>query len=379
MLLLHSLLTTLLLALTSSPFTQAAPQQRNRGGGGGGGGGRNRNGGNNNNRVTQTPQQQASATPQGISLATDNTSTILDTTVRVSSVPVRVKISAPAALFQPASNVPGAASLSKRQNQNLPGLHVLLHGDGGQSFFDFPNQDPRNTNLLGVTILAPSENLLWGTRAGPPAGLTRVDGEADALLVRDLVKEILPQLVSFDPSNVFFSGVSGGALLLSGFFMPAHLSEFSAQAAGGGVLLMCGAMPPQVDVVGGAAFATARIHYQTTRNELALLQEAIPAAIRAYEDIAATEGIGAGEVGVLQTVDGTPNGGHCEFDEQGFVSGIQLVVDSFGEIMLPGASGVVQGIDAVTVLTPVVGNEDVEFVGANANAVGRRGDDDLMI
>lgn len=31
----------------------------------------------------------------------------------------------------------------------------------------------------------------------------------------------------------------------------------------------------------------------------------------------------------LQTADATPNGGHCEFDEQDFVSGVQLLQDKY--------------------------------------------------
>ena len=217
-------------------------------------------------------------------------------------------------------------------------------------------------NLLGVVILAPSENLLWGQRAGPPSGLSRDDGAADSLAVRDLIRDVLPQMVAFDPTNIFFTGVSGGALTLSGFFMPAHLAEF----AGTGVLLMCGALAPQVDVVDAEAFAAnTKIHFQSTKDELVSLQGAIPEAIVAFENIAAGVGLSARQIGQLQTVDNTPNGGHCEFDEQGFVSGIQLIADNFANIM-QGGDGAVQGIDAATVLTSVVGNEDVQFAAAAA-------------
>ena len=66
------------------------------------------------------------------------------------------------------------------------------------------------------------------------------------------------------------------------------------------------------------------------------------------------------EIGALQTVDNTPRGGHCEFDELGFVSGIQLIADNFANIM-QGGDGVVLGIDGGSVLTSVVGNEDLVF------------------
>ena len=62
----------------------------------------------------------------------------------------------------------------------------------------------------------------------------------------DLITGVLPQVLSFDSSSVFFTGVSGGSLLLSGFYLPAH----GATVAGNGVLLNCGALAPQVAVAG---------------------------------------------------------------------------------------------------------------------------------
>jgi len=345
-----------LLLLLPSLLVHAAPQQRNRNGGGTNGG-RGR-GGAGGRQTSTTPQQQAASVPEGVSTATDG-STILDTTALVDGVNLRFKVSAPSSLFTTASNVTGARA--RPGSTSRAGLNVLLHGDGGQSFFDFPNQAVQG-NLLGVVILAPSENLLWGQRAGPPSGLSRDDGAADSLAVRNLILDVLPQFVAFDPANVFFTGVSGGSLTLSGFFMPAHLSEF----AGTGVLLMCGALAPQVDVVNQEAFAgNTKIHFQTTKGELASLQGAIPDAIVAFENLAAGAGLSAAEIGQLQTVDNTPVGGHCEFDEKGFVSGIQLIADNFASIM-QGGDGRVDGINAATVLTSVVGNEDVQFDTAAA-------------
>ncbi|KAK3365205.1 hypothetical protein B0T24DRAFT_428140 [Lasiosphaeria ovina] len=307
----------------------------------------------------QTPQQQAAAIPQGISQATDG-STILDTNATVNGLNLRFKISGPASAFTTASGVAG--SKARARAAGTLGLNILLHGDGGQSFFDFPNQAVQN-GLMGVVVLAPSEQLLWGQHAGPPAGLSRVDGVADAQAVADLVSTVLPQLVAFDPAQLFFTGVSGGSLTLSGFFIPAQLAQFAAP--GTGVLLMCGALEPQVDVVNASAFAgTSRIHFQSTQQELALLQPAIPAAIAAYEAEARAAGLSDAQIGLLQTVDNTPDGGHCEFDEQGFSSGIQLIADNFASIM-QGGDGAVEGINAPTVLTSVVGNEDLQFSGAS--------------
>jgi len=336
---------SLFLLVASSVLVHGAPQQRNRNGNGQG-----------DNTASQTPQQQAATVPQGISQATDG-STILDTTATVNGVDLRFKVSAPANLFTTLTNVTGASARPNSASQ--AGINVLLHGDGGQSFFDFPNQAVQG-GLLGVVVLAPSENLLWGQRAGPPSGLSRDDGAADSLAVRDLIRNVLPQVIAFDPTNVFFTGVSGGSLTLSGFFMPAHLAEFS----GTGVLLMCGALAPQVDVVDAESFiGNTKIHYQTTKDELASLQQSIPEAIVAFENIAVDAGLNAQQIGQLQTVDVTPNGGHCEFDELGFVSGIQLVADNFANI-LQGGDGAVQGIDVPTVLTSVVGNENPQFAVA---------------
>ncbi|KAJ0123512.1 hypothetical protein J7T55_011977 [Diaporthe amygdali] len=335
--------------LTIFGDVQAVPQTRGRKGG-------NRNGGG---ATQQTPQQQAAAIPQGISQATDG-STILDMTATVNGLDLRFKISAPADQFTTASGVQGATQQPGAQGAN--GINVLLHGDGGQSFFDFPNQAVQQ-GLMGVVVLAPSEQLLWGQSQGQPQGLSRVDGVAHSQAVNDLMQQVLPQMVAFNSSNVFMTGVSGGSLTLSGFFVPAHMANF----AGTGVLLMCGALPPQVDFNNSAAVAgTTKIHFQSTQQELTTLQDAIPQAITAYEQLATGAGLNAQQVGALQTVDNTPNGGHCEFDEQGFSSGIQLVSNNFASIM-QGGDGAVQGINTQTVLKSVVGNENVKFAAANGN------------
>jgi poly(3-hydroxybutyrate) depolymerase len=155
---------------------------------------------------------------------------------------------------------------------------------------------------MGVVILAPNRNRFWGGGSG----LQRTDGVAHAAAVNTLIQQQLPQDVTFDPTKVFFTGVSGGSLLLSGFFMPAFGASYKT-----GVLLNCGALVPQVAVVDAATLAaTTRIHYQSTQNELALLQPAIPAAVKAYEALAQNAGLSSAQIAALQTVDATPVGGH---------------------------------------------------------------------
>lgn len=236
---------------------------------------------------------------------------------------------------------------------------MLLHGDGGQSFFDFPNQAVQN-GLAGAVVLAPDPNLFWGGGSG----LDRTDGVAHSQAVADLIATVMPQVLAFNSSKVSFTGVSGGSLMLSGFFMPAHMAQFAAAGQESQVLLNCGGLEPQVDVSAdnAAALAATRVHFQSTQQELAELQPAIPAAIQAYEQIVTDAGLDAAAVGALQTVDNSPNGGHCEFDEQDFVSGVQLMADSFSAVV-GGGDGVLVGTN-VNVLNPVVGNEDLAFAAA---------------
>jgi len=252
-------------------------------------------------------------------------------------------------MFTAASGVTGAAA---QPGQTGPmGINVLLHGDGGQSFFDFPNQAVQR-NLMGVAVLAPDPNLFWGGGQG----LQRTDGVAHAQAVSDLVTTELPKMMAFNQSQVFFEGVSGGSLLLSGFFVPAQMAKFQ----NAGVLFNCGGMPPQVDFVQADAVMRSTVfHFQSTQNELMLLQGSIPPAIKAYEALATGAGLSVDQVGAMMTVDNTPVGGHCAFDGQGFVSGVQLMASSYGNIVQPGGSGMVQGIGNVK--KGVVGNENLSF------------------
>ncbi|RDL42397.1 Uncharacterized protein BP5553_02376 [Venustampulla echinocandica] len=304
-----------------------------------------------NTATSNTAAAGAAAAAGKISTATDG-STILDKTVTIDGLSIRYKISAPADQFTAASGVTGGTAAANAAGAN--GLNVLLHGDGGQSFFDFPNQAVQN-NLMGVVVLAPNKNRFWGGGSG----LERTDGVAHAAAVNTLIQDQLSKDVAFDPANVFFTGVSGGSLLLSGFFMPTFGATYQT-----GVELNCGALTPQVAVVDGAnMIANTKFHFQSTQDELASLQPAIPEAISAYEKLATSAGLTAAEIGALQTVDNTPNGGgHCGFDGKGFVSGVQLMATNFANVMSADATGEVTGIG--NVLNTVVGNEALQFSSA---------------
>lgn len=179
------------------------------------------------------------------------------------------------------------------------GMNLLLHGDGGQSFVDFPNQAIQN-NQMGVVVQAPNQKLFWGGGSG----LERTDGVAHSAAVNSLIQDQLPQDVAFDKANVFFTGVSGGALTMSGFFLPAFGASYAT-----GALLNCGALEPQIPVVDANTLATKmKIHFQSTKDELTLLQDAIPASVKAYEKLATDAGLTADQIGALQTVDNTPVG-----------------------------------------------------------------------
>ncbi len=300
---------------------------------------------------TNVAAAAAPSSTGGITTATDG-STILDKTVQIkyvndpdrlnlsdtnSGLSIRYKISAPANQFTAASGVKGASA--EANTTGTAGLNVLLHGDGGQSFFDFPNQAVQD-NLMGVVVLAPNKKLFWGGGSG----LQRTDGVAHAAAVNSLIQNQLSQDVAFDPTNVFFTGVSGGSLLLSGFFVPAFGAQYKT-----GVILNCGALVPQVNVTDSNTLATSmKIHFQSTRDELALLQPAIPEAIAAYEKLATDAGLTADQIGALQTVDNTPNGGgHCGFDGKGFVSGVQLMATNYANIMGHNTRGEVTAIGRV--------------------------------
>ncbi|KAK2055617.1 hypothetical protein LY76DRAFT_648253 [Colletotrichum caudatum] len=297
----------------------------------------------------ETPAEAANRVPLGMTKSKDGSSIILDTTESVNGLKIRFRVSGPAGEFTTASKVPGGGKTTGAPGDL--GLNVLLHGDGGGSFFQMPNQGVKN-GLAGVAVLAPDDNLRWGGGMG----LGRVNGKAHAKAVNDLVMQVLPKYLAFNASNVYFTGISGGSLLLSGYFVPAHIGNF----AGGGVFLGCGAMAPRVKVSADSAGALAStpIHYQSTQKEQKGLMMSIPEAIGAYKAVLEDEGLKADEIDRLQTADNTPDGGHCVFDGRGFDSGIQLMIDNYAAIMqggdgdVPGVGNVLKGVASYNLTYP---------------------------
>ncbi|KAI9851585.1 MAG: hypothetical protein M1838_003297 [Thelocarpon superellum] len=302
------------------------------------------------------PPQVPASDPTGndpISQASDG-SLILDKTSNAGGFALRYKISGPAAQFSTSSQVPGATQAESAAGTF--GLNVLLHGDGADSFDTFPNQAVQS-NLMGVVIRTPDPGLHWG---GGTGNLTRPDGVSHSAAVDDLIQnQILPTQVAFNKSQVYFTGVSGGSLTLAGFFVPAFMNKYRT-----GVLLNCGALPPQTQY--GVEFVdpddvmkTTVIHYQSTKQELDDLRPAIPAAITEYERLARNAGLSDAQINAMQTVNNEPNGGHCAFDGQTFDGGVQLMANSYANVILPGGNGQVAGIGNVK--TGVVGNENLAF------------------
>lgn len=100
-----------------------------------------------------------------------------------SGLPIRYRVSGPASQFIAGSGIQGATAAAGQAG--TMGINVLLHGDGGQSFFDFPNQAVQQ-NLMGVVALAPDPNLFWGGGSGA----NRVDGVSHSAAVNALITQV---------------------------------------------------------------------------------------------------------------------------------------------------------------------------------------------
>ncbi|KAF9457418.1 hypothetical protein BDZ94DRAFT_1273229 [Collybia nuda] len=300
-------------------------------------------------------KQKNTKAATGATQATDG-STIIDKKVVINGLTMRFKVSAPA------SELVGAAGAGATGATGKLGINVLFHGDGGQSFFDFPNQGVNN-GIMGVALLSPDPQLRWGGfDPNDNTGLVRPDGPAHSAAVNQLLTTELPKVVNFDPTQIFMEGVSGGSLLLSGFMLP----TFGASLAVPGAVMGCGGLPPQVAVQGD--LSKTRIHWQSTTDELPELQTSIPQAITAYETLASKAGLSTAQINQLQTADASPNGGHCEFDQKDFVSGVQLLSDNYADILAGGAT-----LNGVAVTNGVVGNEALFSRAQTAGASANRG------
>lgn len=279
----------------------------------------------------RTPRASIPA-PVANAVAQDGTP-IIDKTVTINGLVLRYKIAVPA------------------QSDTKLGLNVLLHGDGGDSFADFPNANVQN-GLMGVVVLAPNDKLLWGGQS--TRTVQRPDGVAHATAVDALIRDELSKVANFDMANVWFSGVSGGSLLLSGFFMPMFMSRYKT-----GVMLMCGGLSPPEGRAGLTStldqetIQKMRIHWQSSTAELTSLKQTIPPAITYYETMARKAGLKDAAINVKQTADATPTGGHCAFDNKAFTSGIRKFTTSWAAVMT--GDGQAAGIGAVN--KGVVGRE----------------------
>lgn len=302
--------------------------------------------------VSAIPQRGAKSARAGISSPQPNAkapdgSTIIDKEVTINGLQLRYKVSAPTSVIL--NGQPAQSSEKARM-----GLNVLLHGDGGASFEAMPNSNVQG-NLIGVVILAPNTALLWGGQS--TNAVPRPDGVAHATAIHQLIQEQLPTVIDFDPNQVWFSGVSGGSLLLSGFFVPMFMSKYKT-----GVMLMCGGMSPPTNRAGltttldNATLSGMRLHWESSQQELSSLKMTIPAGIQYYESAARqVAGMSDAAIDLKQTADATPTAGHCAFDGKGFNSGIQMVSDSWSRVMQEGGDGQVKGIGMVS--KSVVGRE----------------------
>lgn len=289
----------------------------------------------------------------GPATATDG-STIVENQVVINGLNMRFKVSAPTTEL---------VSTAGAKNGTL-GVNILFHGDGGTSFFDFPNQGVKG-GLMGVALLSPDPGLRWG---GSGRNLQRPQGVAHSAAVNQFITTELPKIVNFDKSKIFMEGISGGAIMLSGHTIPA----FGASLGVKGVIMGCGGTAPQVQVQGD--ISSIRIHWQTTVNELASLKQTIPQGVAAYSQIATSAGFSAAQVNQLQTADGSPNGGHCAFDTRGFVSGVQLLTDNFASIL--AGQGTLNGVSVnkgVVGAGNLFGNAGAANANANAGATTRAG------
>ena len=199
----------------------------------------------------------------------------------------------------------------------LYGLHVHLHGDGGGGYQDFPNRATRD-GLIGVAVLSPNEpgRMPQWARGAP------VD-HADFL--NELIRNELLNKYNIDRDRIYFSGVSGGAYFLSGYFLPKYGAEYKS-----GAFLMCGGMAPPTGFSDPSFLKDFRIHWQVTAGERPGIMNSVEGAMQAYrEGLRAARGLSA-----QQSVEIKGSGGHCAFDGLSYTPGIQSMLDRRFNVIL---------------------------------------------
>lgn len=187
--------------------------------------------------------------------------------------------------------------------------------------------------------------------------LDRTDGPQHAQLLSDLITDVLPQMVNFNPDKVYFTGVSGGSLTLTSAMIPMFGDRFNS-----GYMIMCGGLPPPNGLA--PEKLPNRIHFQTTTDELSSLKPLIPQAIQSVQQAAQDSGLSTDDIAARFTIDGTPQGGHCAFDGKGFNSGIQKMANNFAKVMFNN-----QGIAGVTAKTLAsIADTPDPFSSSNSNS-----------
>lgn len=200
------------------------------------------------------------------------------------------------------------------------GLHIHLHGDGGGGYRDFPNKETRK-DLIGVTVKAPNRNLQWG----------RSEGEPHAEYVQDLIQNELLKKYNIRLDRIYFSGVSGGAYFLTGSFIPQFGQHYNS-----GAFILCGGEAPRVRFAQPEMLKTFKIHWQVTAGERSDISANIRQSISAYER--ALSQVLNGDSGfdrkAVQDSEVKGPGGHCEFDDRSYTTGIQFIIDTKFDVVV---------------------------------------------
>ncbi|KAA1089756.1 hypothetical protein PGT21_029002 [Puccinia graminis f. sp. tritici] len=289
----------------------------------------------------QAVAQAQLAQTKGVVAGQASNEKIVPMTAEIGGFAIQFKVSGDPSDLQPAAKngaVIRATETTAGDAAAGKGINLLLHGDGGQSFFDFPNKGDQ-VGLLGVVALAPNDKMFWGGGGGNQ----RTDGVLHSKLLDALITNVLPQVIKMDSSKVFFMGISGGSFLLAGFFLPAFAEKYQS-----GAILGCGALPPQVQPSAnfGKTLETMRIHFQTSAQEQDGIQVTIPQAIVSYLKAATDAQVDKKALAKKLTADATPKGTHCVFDGKQFVSGIQLLTDNYSRVIF--GDGDIKGIGKVS-------------------------------